>query len=189
MIFLRLYLLAGLVFHKAVWEGLKRRPGRPAEAAKPPSRRRLLIRAVKIGILLGIACQVFLPDVLPMLDQSLPLRVAGTALYTLGLTLAVAGRVQLGTNWSDIEVGRVASEHQVVCHGVYRYLRHPIYVGDLALLIGLELALNSWLVAAAAMLVPPVLAKAVQEERTLRQALLGYEEYARRTKRFIPFII
>jgi len=68
-------------------------------------------------------------------------------------------------------------------------IRHPIYVGDLLLLIGLELALNSWLVLPAIILVPIVLAKAVQEERLLTQTLPGYEEYCRRTKRFVPFLL
>ncbi|HEV8525468.1 MAG TPA: hypothetical protein VGQ71_13300, partial [Terriglobales bacterium] len=66
--------------------------------------------------------------------------------------------------------------------------RHPIYVGDLLLLVGLELALNSWLVMAVLGLVPFVLRKAILEERILAERLPGYGEYIRRTKRFIPYV-
>ena len=60
------------------------------------------------------------------------------------------------SNWSDIETAEVLCEHAVVSHGVYRYVRHPIYIGDIALLVGLELALNSWLVLGALAIAPIV---------------------------------
>jgi len=190
MIVFRLLLLAGLLYHKGVWIAMRRRalPCEPSSAGSPslPAR---LAKCVKVAILVLIIVQVFLPDVLPILDRALVLRIVGACAYALGLTVAVLGRIQLGGNWSDIEVGRVAEGHEVVSTGVYRYLRHPIYVGDLLLLIGLELALNSWLVLAAVALVPPVLWRAVKEERALCRAIPGYAEYARRSKRFVPFIV
>ena len=190
MIFFRLYLLSGLIFHTAIWIVMKRR-GRigAAPAAKSHSPLVLLARLVKLMILILIAVQVVLGDVLPILDEPLALRIAGGLLYSLGLVIAVLGRVQLGDSWSDIEVGEVAVDKQVVSRGVYRYLRHPIYVGDLLLSVGLQLSLNSWLVCAAAALIPPVVFRAIQEEQSLRKMLTGYEEYAHHTKRFIPFIV
>ncbi len=190
MMFFRLYLLAGLILHKAVWIAMKRRgQAGAATTGKIHPLHVRLARLVKLVILLLIAMQVFLADVLPILDEPLALRIAGGMLYTLGLVTAVLGRVQLGDSWSDIEVGDVAMDNQVVSVGVYRYLRHPIYVGDLLLLLGLELSLNSWLVGVAAAMVPPVVVRAIQEEQSLRKVLTGYEDYARRTKRFIPFIV
>jgi protein-S-isoprenylcysteine O-methyltransferase Ste14 len=190
MMLFRLYLLGGLILHKAVWIVMKRRDRAgvaTAGRAHPPHVR--WARLAKLTVLLLIAVQVFLPDVLPILEEPLTLRIVGGMLYTLGLVIAVLGRVQLGDSWSDIEVGAVAVDRQVVSGGVYRYIRHPIYAGDLLLLVGLELSLNSWLVVAAAALVPPVVVRALQEEKALRYALMGYEGYARRTKRFIPFVV
>jgi len=190
MIFFRLYLFAGLVLHKAVWIVMKRRDQTgAATTGKSHSLHIRLARLVKLVILLLIAVQIFLVDVLPILDEPLALRIVGGMLYTLGLVTAVLGRVQLGSSWSDIEIGNVAVDSQVISGGVYRYLRHPIYVGDLLLLLGLELSLNSWLVGVAAAMVPPVVVRAIQEEQSLRKVLTGYEDYARRTKRFIPFIV
>jgi protein-S-isoprenylcysteine O-methyltransferase Ste14 len=77
----------------------------------------------------------------------------------------------------------------VVAYGVFRYIRHPIYVGDLLLLLGLELSLNSWLVLAVVCMIPGVLRQAVREERMLVIALPGYAAYCARTKRFIPFLV
>lgn len=190
MIFLRLYLLLGLIAHKAVWEVLKRRKASaPAKPRSERSPRLLLIKTVKIGILLGVVAQTLLPDMLPISPQPATLRAAGVAVYTAGLLIAVVARLQLDSNWSDIEAAQILADQRVISHGLYRYIRHPIYVGDLLLLAGLELSLNSWLVLAVALLTPVVLWQATREEKKLADLLPGYDLYCRTTKRFIPFVI
>jgi protein-S-isoprenylcysteine O-methyltransferase Ste14 len=192
MILLRLYLLAGLVAHKVVWERLKRRPapvpGHTPAAAVPVRTR--LVKLVKVAVLAGILIQTVTPMYwLPLaVDPTLP-AIIGAVIYSGGLALALAGRLQLGNNWSDIESAKVLSHQAVVNRGVYRYLRHPIYVGDLLLLFGLELALNSWLILGVAVLTPVVLARAIHEEGLLKANLAGYREYCKTSKRFIPFLV
>ena len=181
---LRLYLLAGLVAHKALWEWMKRGKRKSAPAKLQTG----VVKAAKIAILCGIVVQTLLPEILPIADDPWMLRVAGTGLFTLGLAIAIVGRVQLGSNWSDIETAEVLRQHSVVSRGIYRYMRHPIYVGDLVLLIGLELALNSWFVLGALALTPIVLRQAMREEQALVATLPGYADYCARTKRFIPFV-
>lgn len=190
----RLYLLVGLILHKAVWEILKRQPGQKQSAPAPakteaPSLGLLLEKGVKVSILLGLVAQTFLPELFPISAAPEQLRLAGLALYTMGLATALLGRLQLGSNWSDIETAQVLRRQAVVARGLYRYIRHPIYVGDLLLLAGFELSLNSWLVLGVVLLTPVVLFKAVREERMLAQELPGYDAYCLRTKRFIPFVV
>jgi protein-S-isoprenylcysteine O-methyltransferase Ste14 len=192
MMMLRLYLLAGLVAHKAVWEWLKR-PGQASSPTEPrqsvPLRLRL-VKLAKMGILGAILVQTAWPGYwLPILDSPGTLVAAGVALYTLGLATAVAARLQLGRNWSDIEAAQVLPGQAIIRNGIYRYVRHPIYVGDLLLLAGLELALNSWLVAGVIVLVPVVLSRALREEELLKRSLAGYREYCETSKRFIPFVV
>lgn len=183
---LNCYLIAGLLLHKLVWEVLKRahRPA-PTRSGNSVPIRLKLIKALKVAILSGIAVQTAISPVLPISNSPPLLTWVGVLIYTAGLGLALAARFELGKNWSDIEVGTVRADHRIVETGVYRHIRHPIYVGDLALLVGLELALNSWLVIGAILLIPLVLRKAIAEERSLRRTLPGYEEYCGRTKRFI----
>ena len=184
---LRFFLLAGLVVHKAVWEFMKRGAREPGLSRVPPKLR--LVRAAKVGILAGIIFQTLLPyDLLPVGPGLFATRAAGALLYTAGLALAIAGRVQLGRNWSDIEAARLNQGHQLVASGVYRYVRHPIYAGDLLLLLGLEVALNSWLVVGVMLLIVLVARKAVLEEAGLLGGLPEYADYCARTKRFIPFV-
>jgi protein-S-isoprenylcysteine O-methyltransferase Ste14 len=147
------------------------------------------VKAVKIGILVGIVVQTLSPEILPITTEPSAIRMVGVIIFTLGLLVAVLSRIHLGNNWSDIETGQVLREQAVVNKGVYAYVRHPIYVGDLLLLLGLELSLNSWLVLAVAVLAPIVLWKAVREEKMLVNDLPGYRVYCSQTKRFIPFIV
>ena len=189
MTLLRIYLLAGLLGHKLIWEFLKLSSRQASEAPRKRSLFLTLVKAAKITILLAVIIQTFLPDIWPIADDATLIRAAGVALFTSGLLMAVLSRIQLGKNWSDIESGQVLHEQVVVSKGVYRYVRHPIYVGDLLLLIGLELSLNSWLVLAAVLLAPVVLWKAIQEEKLLINELPGYGLYCTQTKRFIPFIV
>jgi protein-S-isoprenylcysteine O-methyltransferase Ste14 len=190
MILLRAYLLAGLVVHKLVWERLKRRSGAPSRPREPLAYRVRLVKLVKLVILAGIVVQTVFPGYwLPISDMPGTLEAVGVIVYSVGFAVAIAGRVQLGDNWSDIETAAVLPAQAVVQHGVYRYVRHPIYVGDLLLLAGLELSLNSWLVVGVAVLTPVVLGRAIREEEMLKATLPGYGEYCRTSKRFIPFVV
>jgi protein-S-isoprenylcysteine O-methyltransferase Ste14 len=184
---IRIYLLGGLLFHKAVWEFMKSRQGKVA-GNKGRSLKVRLLSAVKVTILLGIIAQTVSPTLLPISSEPSTLRMVGLLLYTLGLLTAVTARIQLGWNWSDIEKSYVKREHALVTHGIYGYVRHPIYAGDVFLLLGLELALNSWCVLGVIAIALYVRRRAIQEERKLREALPGYDQYCRRTTRFLPFL-
>jgi len=194
MIWLQIYLLAGLVAHKALWEGLKRRNSHNNRANHKRQPIILkLVKGAKIAILLGMVAQTIAPGVLDILPiaaaPAVALRGAGVVIYTTGLVIAMLGRIQIGANWSDIESVRVKRNQSVVSHGLYRYIRHPIYVGDLLLLAGFELSLNSWLALGAGLLAPMILWKALREERMLVESLPGYKKYCAQTKRFIPFVV
>lgn len=183
---LRLYLVGGLVLHKAVWEVMKRRDRAPAarKVSTPKSR---FLSFVKVIILAAIVVQALGFDFLPISNRA-AVRTAGVIVYTIGLLAAIAARLQLGQNWSDIEKSYVKKDHELVAHGLYRYVRHPIYASDLLLLLGLELALNSWAVLGVIAVAIYVRRQAIREERKLVHTLPGYPEYCRRTARFIPFV-
>ena len=186
MLILQIYLLFGLVLHKVVWELLRQKT-----TEKPRENSSIgltMVKLVKISILIGVMVQIWLPDILPIAVDPFPVRVIGTIIYTLGLATALSARFQLGENWANIETGQVLNNQNVVANGIYRYVRHPIYVGDLLLLFGLELALNSWLVVGVLILAPVVMLKAINEERMLTAELPGYSAYRDRSKRFIPFV-
>ena len=87
---------------------------------------------------------------------------------------------------------RIQSEREqtVVSTGPYRFVRHPMYATAIIYLTGTALLLGSWfgLIFASA-IVLAIAFRAVQEERTLRAELPGYNAYMAQVKyRLIPFI-
>jgi protein-S-isoprenylcysteine O-methyltransferase Ste14 len=186
----RLVMLLGLAAHKLVWEVLKRRdpPALDRErATQAPFRRG--IKVTKVAALIGLVAQLLLPQaVLPIARRPRALRVAGLTIYGVGLGIALLGRLQLGRNWADLEDARLRQDQSLVETGMYGFIRHPIYTGDLLLLTGLELALNSWLVLGLALPVAVIVDRAAAEEALLAGSLPGYAAYRGRTWRFVPYI-
>jgi protein-S-isoprenylcysteine O-methyltransferase Ste14 len=185
---LRLALLLGLAAHKGLWEVLKRRAGAPPAAAFAVSPNIRLVKLGKMAVLAFLVTQTLCLEILPIAREPGTLRAVGVGIFVVGLATAMSARVQLGRNWVDLEDAQVLPTQSVVEHGIYRYIRHPIYTGDLLLLVGLELGLNSWLVLAVALLAAVVVRRTLAEEALLAQRLAGYRAYCARTKRFIPFV-
>jgi protein-S-isoprenylcysteine O-methyltransferase Ste14 len=187
---LRILLLLGLVIHKVVWEAMKRRDYSPAAgggSSDDPLQRG--VRLVKVLLLAFLVLQTVFLDAFPIVRRPSRLPFVGAVVYILGLSLAIAARLQLGRNWSNLEDSQILPEQSLVTSGVYRYVRHPIYMGDLLLLLGLELALNSWLVLGVAAPAIVVAAQARKEEAILARSFGGYETYRKQTKMFIPFLL
>jgi len=189
---LRIVLFLGLVLHKAVWEIMKRRDGSPPVVLhqKTPSPIKRVTKVAKIAALAFLIVQTLFPKyILPIADNPEVIQFIGLTIYLTGLAIAISARIQLGTNWSNIEDQQVMPNQQLVQTGIFRFIRHPIYLGDMLLVLGLELALNSWLFLGALALVPYVAKQARAEEKELQKAFPDYETYRQRTKMFIPFLL
>jgi protein-S-isoprenylcysteine O-methyltransferase Ste14 len=80
--------------------------------------------------------------------------------------------------------------HQVISTGLYRHIRHPLYMAASLFYLGVPLLLGSWLgLGFAPMFIGLLALRAVLEERMLQKELPGYESYAEKIKyRFIPRI-
>ncbi|RPJ84709.1 MAG: isoprenylcysteine carboxylmethyltransferase family protein [Acidobacteria bacterium] len=187
---LRVFLFAGLLVHKLVWESLKRtsRSGSRVGRAHPPLSKRI-VKSAKMFFLGFLMVQALFLEILPLSQAPGYLQMSGTALFILGFTMSIVARLQLGRNWTDLEDAKVLERHALVTRGIYRYVRHPIYGGDLMLLIGLELALNSWLVFLAVIPLVVVIKSVRREEAQLAEAFNGYSAYVSQSKRFIPFVV
>ncbi|MBZ0299117.1 MAG: isoprenylcysteine carboxylmethyltransferase family protein [Anaerolineae bacterium] len=81
-------------------------------------------------------------------------------------------------------------EQSVVSTGPYHYVRHPMYSTAALMLTGATLLLGSWYgLAVLLILIVAIAFRAVQEEKTLRAELPGYESYMTQVKyRLIPYV-
>ena len=78
---------------------------------------------------------------------------------------------------------------KLILTGPYRYLRHPMYSTVLLGSAGLVLFHPSaWLWLALAALFAVLFAKAMLEERSLRGRFPEYANYAKRVRRFLPYL-
>jgi protein-S-isoprenylcysteine O-methyltransferase Ste14 len=118
--------------------------------------------------------------------RSIPL-IIGVTFIALGLWLFYRSHADLGVNWSTTL--EVREKHQLVTQGVYRQIRHPMYLAFLLHAGGQALVLPNW-VAGPSYLVAFTLLFALRlgpEERMMREEFgKDYEEYSARTKRLIP---
>jgi protein-S-isoprenylcysteine O-methyltransferase Ste14 len=115
--------------------------------------------------------------------------VTGTLLLALGLWLFHRSHADVGTNWSITLA--VRENHQLVTHGLYRWVRHPMYLALLVYSLGQALALPNWL-AGPSYGVAMVLLIALRlgpEERMMLEAFgKDYEAYKATTRRLVPGI-
>ncbi len=76
---------------------------------------------------------------------------------------------------------------RLVTSGPYRFVRHPMYSALLFFAASEVIAYgDAWKVAGWCALALVLFAKAMLEERGLREQFAGYAEYAQRVRRFIP---
>jgi protein-S-isoprenylcysteine O-methyltransferase len=62
----------------------------------------------------------------------------GIAVTAVAAAFAIVARLYLGRNWSATP--RIARDHDLVCGGPYRLVRHPIYTGMLVASLGTAIA-------------------------------------------------
>jgi len=112
--------------------------------------------------------------------------IAGLAIQAAFIGLAVWARRHLGSNWSG-EV-RIASGHQLVRSGPYRFVRHPIYTAVLGMYCGTCLvsgAVHS--LVALAIVTAAYWRKIRLEERALNETFRSdHDDYRRHTWALIP---
>jgi protein-S-isoprenylcysteine O-methyltransferase Ste14 len=110
----------------------------------------------------ALASMVGIPLLRPLGVGMVP-DAATAAISAVGLLLIIAGKVALGRSF-----GLMPANRGIVCRGVYRAMRHPIYAGYLvthaAFLVAHPLAWNLTVLVASD---TALLVRAIYEERTL----------------------
>jgi protein-S-isoprenylcysteine O-methyltransferase Ste14 len=115
----------------------------------------------------------------------LPVIATGALLFVLGGVFGIAGVAVLGRNRTPYPQPRAGSE--LVQHGIYARVRHPLYTSVMLASLGWALIWQSGpALVAALVLFPFFQAKARREEQWLSGQFPGYPDYARRVPRFLP---
>ena len=113
----------------------------------------------------------------------LPLKL-GTIWFYLGLPITLIGLVGnmiTVVNWANTPAGKI------VTRGIYRFSRHPIYVTEVLLLLGVSMASASWVFLLFPLIVGvgAVYFIKVEEAQCIGHYGNAYREYMDRTPRWI----
>lgn len=116
-------------------------------------------------------------------------QVIGFLLLVIGFSVAISARNALGANWVNGFEYQIKQKQTLVTTGIYKYIRHPIYIGLFLVLIGSELVAKSSLFLSFLVMLVPFYIQAKREEKLLINYFgNAYKKYKRHTKMFIPFI-
>ncbi len=159
-----------------------RMSGGPTAEARPAQ------KVLIAGLYLSVAAMV----VVSVLDHRFGWSSVPTAVCLLGdvlvaVGLSVVALVIIQNSYASSTV-QVQAGQKVVSTGLYGMVRHPMYTGNVIMLIGIPLALGSY--RGLVFVVPALIVLALRisdEEKLLQDELNGYHEYTQRVRyRLVP---
>ena len=117
-------------------------------------------------------------------------------LYLLGIILTISGQLlfliaQKQNKFFSSTVRIQTDRGHVVCEtGLYKVVRHPAYLGSIVQALGFPLLFGSlWSILPIGLLIVLFLTRTSLEDKTLKNELKGYLEYANKTiYKLIPFV-
>ncbi len=114
--------------------------------------------------------------------------LVGYFLLLLGVSLVIIARLTLRKFYSETVQNR--KDQQLITCGIYRFIRHPIYLGTLLFAFSAPIIVRSILGFLIMLLLVPMIIRRIRLEEKLLTEKFGqhYMEYARKTKRFIPYV-
>lgn len=119
--------------------------------------------------------------------KPLPLFIGGLVLIVVAMFCSLAGMSALGRDLTPFP--KPSARTELVQHGIYGLIRHPLYTSVFCAAIGSSLIFQSWPALVASLALGIFFdAKARHEEHWLRQQFPEYAGYERCVRRFIPWI-
>jgi protein-S-isoprenylcysteine O-methyltransferase Ste14 len=113
----------------------------------------------------------------------------GMALVVIGLMIRIYSILTL-KQYFTYSVAKVEN-HKIIETGLYKFIRHPGYLGQLIIFIGISTSISNWL-SILVMMIPVTLGYLyrikIEERFMLEQLGEDYLNYQERTKRIIPMI-
>jgi len=151
---------------------------------RPPAARTNRNPAAVLVAFVGSFCLY----VIPLLPNGSPARVdlllAGDVLLVAGLLLSVYSLASLRSSFSLVPEAR-----RLVTRGPYRWVRHPLYVGETISGLGIIIsALSPLNLTVFALYCAAQITRAHLEDAVLRAEFPDYGAWEKHTRRFIPWI-
>ncbi len=111
-------------------------------------------------------------------------------LLLLSLSLIIGSFALINMRLDNLNIiPALKKQHKLTTHGIYRFIRHPMYTSVLLLSSGLMLS-NTHPISQLVMLILIIdlILKSNLEERLLNKRFKQYKNYKNNTGRFLPFL-
>ena len=159
-------------------------------ASRSDSRDQILLAIMMLGGIILPSVYLF-SSWLSFADYRLPQVVPwfGAAVMLFALWLFWRSHIDLGSNWS--RTLEIRKDHQLVTHGVYRVIRHPMYAAIWLFSLAQGLLLENWLAGWSAFVAFAIMyfVRIPHEEQMMREFFgPAYSDYMQRTGRLFPRI-
>lgn len=148
------------------------------------------MRLIWLAITLAITLSILAANYFPARILAWPYAgYAGLTIILAGMAVRFLAVGSLGQRFTvNLSIGE---GHRIKTDGMYRWVRHPSYLGSIISFLGFSLSLNNAISLAAILLVvvPSFLYRIRVEERLLIAEFgTEYREYMSKTSRLIPWI-
>jgi protein-S-isoprenylcysteine O-methyltransferase Ste14 len=165
-----------------------RRRGRKVEDNRLTGLEWVLLLCILVGLWVLPLTYILTPW-LRFADYRLPMGAGWVGVVLLGVSLWLRWRAlaDLGRNWSSTLV--VIDGHALVTEGIYRFVRHPIYLAVWLSVVAQALMLHNWIAGwSGLVLFLPVYWLRVPREEQMMLEHFGeaYRAYMGRTGRIVP---
>ena len=124
----------------------------------------------------------------PNYTMKSPMIVLGGLIFIVGLVIRVVALLNLRLNYSSTL--RIREGHQLITHGIYKYVRHPVYTGTLLSCLGLPIFGTSPLGFLFVLMGIPLFIYRIGAEEKMLIEKFGedYVEYTKATWKLFPYV-
>ncbi len=124
----------------------------------------------------------------PLYSLKSPMNVVGALIFIIGLIITVNAQMTLKLNYSSTL--RIREGHQLITHGIYKHVRHPVYSGVILRAFAISIYATSLLGFLFALMGIPLFNYriGVEEKMLIEEFGDEYLEYTKATWKLFPYI-
>jgi protein-S-isoprenylcysteine O-methyltransferase Ste14 len=142
-----------------------------------------------ITITLGLTIGFFKANNKEWNNLNYSIAILGICIFITGITIRWISIIQLKKEFT-VDVA-ISKNHNLNTHGMYKYIRHPSYLGLLLICFGLSIAMNS--ITSVIVITLPVLLVIIYRIKIEEKIMVNefgdiYKNYMLKTSRIIPKI-
>ena len=109
--------------------------------------------------------------------------------FLLSMAVIIGSIAVINMKFNNLNIiPTLKDNHQLRTHGIYKYIRHPMYTSVLLSCLALVLSNPHWIAQLVmAVLLINLILKSNFEEKLLLKRFKSYSKYRQKTGRFLPF--